>query len=442
MTDLYITALRERIEQRRDAMVADLVTYASLETPSDDVDLLARRPGWIEALLGRTAGPPADRRVRVVEGYGDTVALDFPSPTGSAEWVSALCHYDTVWSEGTLAEWPVTIEGDRMTGPGVFDMKSGLIQLGHAIAVSDAAGAAPARRPAAAQRRRGDRQPRVPPLHRGRGLPWRRGARLRVRRRGRRQDRPQGRRHLRGRGLRGRGARRSATRARARAPSTRWPGSSCSCTAPPTSTPAPRSTSASCRAAPAPTCAPATPARWSTSASRRRTRPRGSRPLFAALAPHDPVARVEVAGGWNRPPMERSAATGRALRARRRRGRLDLGFELREVSVGGASDGNFAAALGCAVLDGVGGVGGGRPRPPRVDQPRRHGRAHRVRLGAVRRAGVGSRRARGQRDRIVTGQAAPSSSGRTVRLLVLATVGAGTRTDGRTAPQTTAGGTP
>jgi glutamate carboxypeptidase len=80
--------------------------------------------------------------------------------------------------------------------------------------------------------------------------------------------------------------------------------------------------------------------------------------VFAALAPHDPVARVEVTGGWNRPPMERTEATA-ALYGRAAAVAASLGFELREVSVGGASDGNFAAALGCAVLDGVGGVGGG-----------------------------------------------------------------------------------
>jgi glutamate carboxypeptidase len=80
--------------------------------------------------------------------------------------------------------------------------------------------------------------------------------------------------------------------------------------------------------------------------------------VFAGLTAHDPEASVTVTGGWNRPPMERSAATG-ALYERAAGVAASLGFELREVSVGGASDGNFAAALGLAVLDGVGGVGGG-----------------------------------------------------------------------------------
>lgn len=63
-------------------------------------------------------------------------------------------------------------------------------------------------------------------------------------------------------------------------------------------------------------------------------------------------------GGWNRPVMERTPAVAALFqRAREVAGRL--GFDLRETSVGGASDGNFAAALGCPVLDGFGAVGAG-----------------------------------------------------------------------------------
>jgi len=125
------TALRTEVEARHERMIADLVAYASLETPSDDVELLATGLAWIESWLTATVGPAAVRRAHLVEGYGDSVTLEYPSPTGSSEWVTALCHYDTVWSEGTLDDWPVTIDGDVMTGPGVFDMKSGLVQLGH-----------------------------------------------------------------------------------------------------------------------------------------------------------------------------------------------------------------------------------------------------------------------------------------------------------------------
>jgi glutamate carboxypeptidase len=74
--------------------------------------------------------------------------------------------------------------------------------------------------------------------------------------------------------------------------------------------------------------------------------------------PADPRVQVRVDGGWNRPAMARSAGTA-ALYERARALAAGLGFDLREVSVGGASDGNFAAALGRPVLDGLGAVGDG-----------------------------------------------------------------------------------
>jgi glutamate carboxypeptidase len=43
--------------------------------------------------------------------------------------VLVLGHLDTVWPLGTLARWPLTVDGDRATGPGVFDMKAGVAQL-------------------------------------------------------------------------------------------------------------------------------------------------------------------------------------------------------------------------------------------------------------------------------------------------------------------------
>ena len=72
----------------------------------------------------------------------------------------------------------------------------------------------------------------------------------------------------------------------------------------------------------------------------------------------DERARLKVAGGINRPPMERSEAVA-ALFEKARRVAASLDMELGEASVGGASDGNFAAACGAAVLDGLGVDGDG-----------------------------------------------------------------------------------
>ena len=79
---------------------------------------------------------------------------------------------------------------------------------------------------------------------------------------------------------------------------------------------------------------------------------------FRALRPMDERCALEVSGGLNRPPMERSAETGR-LFAMAKKAAAELGIEAEESSVGGGSDGNFTAALGVPTLDGLGGVGEG-----------------------------------------------------------------------------------
>jgi glutamate carboxypeptidase len=79
---------------------------------------------------------------------------------------------------------------------------------------------------------------------------------------------------------------------------------------------------------------------------------------FRALKPVDKRCAVEVTGGLNRPPMERTPAI-RSLFAHARGLAADLGVQLEESSTGGGSDGNFTGALGIPTLDGLGGVGEG-----------------------------------------------------------------------------------
>ncbi|MGW2619365.1 M20 family metallopeptidase [Streptomyces sp. NPDC001500] len=71
-----------------------------------------------------------------------------------------------------------------------------------------------------------------------------------------------------------------------------------------------------------------------------------------------PGARLEVLGGRRRPPMEPESSAD--LFALASRIAAELGQEpLRGIAVGGASDGNYTAAAGCPTLDGLGAVGGG-----------------------------------------------------------------------------------
>ncbi len=74
------------------------------------------------------------------------------------------------------------------------------------------------------------------------------------------------------------------------------------------------------------------------------------------LRPTDPACKLELTGGINRPPMERKAGTIRLFRQARMLA-AGLGFELDEAATGGGSDGNFTAALGVPTLDGMGAVG-------------------------------------------------------------------------------------
>ena len=77
-----------------------------------------------------------------------------------------------------------------------------------------------------------------------------------------------------------------------------------------------------------------------------------------SLTPQDARAKLTISGGINRPPLERtSKIDGLYGHARTLASLLD--FDLGEASVGGASDGNFAAALGVPVLDGLGIQGDG-----------------------------------------------------------------------------------
>jgi glutamate carboxypeptidase len=69
-------------------------------------------------------------------------------------------------------------------------------------------------------------------------------------------------------------------------------------------------------------------------------------------------ARLEVHGGINRPPLVRTPEIA-ALFAQARELAAEIGYDLREGAVGGGSDGNFIAALGVPVLDGLGVDGAG-----------------------------------------------------------------------------------
>lgn len=77
-----------------------------------------------------------------------------------------------------------------------------------------------------------------------------------------------------------------------------------------------------------------------------------------ALRPINPNCKLEVAGGINRPPLERTEDVAKLFQLAKEIAQK-LGFELHETAVGGGSDGNFTAGIGLPTLDGLGAVGDG-----------------------------------------------------------------------------------
>jgi glutamate carboxypeptidase len=104
--------------------LARLRVLTSLESPSGDVpslnalrDALANR--WRELALDVTIEPGS---------AGDHLVAEWTVPNSKGH-VLLVTHYDTVWSLGELERQPFRLAGDRVTGPGVFDMKSGIVAI-------------------------------------------------------------------------------------------------------------------------------------------------------------------------------------------------------------------------------------------------------------------------------------------------------------------------
>jgi glutamate carboxypeptidase len=125
-----LSDLLPRLRAVRDRMVADVGTLVSCESASEDVAATracAELVGeWGAGLIGLR--PEAVE----VQGRGHLVWR-----CGGPTRVLLVGHFDTVWPMGTLSRWPFTVTGDRATGPGVFDMKAGLVQMFHALSVLD-----------------------------------------------------------------------------------------------------------------------------------------------------------------------------------------------------------------------------------------------------------------------------------------------------------------
>ncbi len=119
-------------ESLQGRMVETVRELVEIESPSDNkpaVDRIARVLAQkFEALGGRA-------RFHRSNDFGDSLQIDFESRPGSPNRrpVLLLGHYDTVYPLGTLATMPCKVDDGRLCGPGVLDMKSGIALMLHAI---------------------------------------------------------------------------------------------------------------------------------------------------------------------------------------------------------------------------------------------------------------------------------------------------------------------
>ncbi|MGB6678506.1 MAG: M20 family metallopeptidase [Terriglobales bacterium] len=116
-------------QERRDQMVQTIHQLAEIESPSDNKDAVDRL-GTL--LAGRFEGLGGHAKFHRVEEFGDHLQVDFAG-TGGEKPVLLLGHLDTVYPLGTLATMPCRVASGRLWGPGTFDMKSGIAFMLHAI---------------------------------------------------------------------------------------------------------------------------------------------------------------------------------------------------------------------------------------------------------------------------------------------------------------------
>jgi glutamate carboxypeptidase len=351
-----MTALLHDLRKRRPAMLRLLARFVRAESPSDNkpaVDHFARMVAW--EWRKRAA------QVRFVprRQSGDHLLVRLPARQRRARRILLLGHLDTVYELGTLERMPFRIAGGRAWGPGSFDMKGGLVLALAAVDALAACGVEPESEIAClwtADEEVGSGTSRQLIEHEARGSdavlvlepsgePH--GA-LKTSRKG------VGELEIR---VTGRAAhsglnpdqginaieelarqmarfkqwdnRRTGTRVNVNVISGGTRGNVIA---------------AQARAL--------VDLRASSRSEMARLEKR-----FRALRPSSPGARLEIRGGFSRPPMERRTSAG--LFAAARALAAPLGGQLTEMAAGGGSDGNFTAALGVPTLDGLGAVGAG-----------------------------------------------------------------------------------
>jgi glutamate carboxypeptidase len=353
--ELNPKALLREAKLTREQFVEDLRALVGIESPSDDRDAVNRAVDWVEE-QAKSLGATTQRYPQ--ERFGDHLEVRFGSANGKPP-VLMLGHVDTVWPLGTLASMPFKIHKKRAYGPGVLDMKVGIVMALDAVRllqeagfmdrevsmllVSDEEVGSDSSR--AITEKLAQQHKAVFVLEPGQGLygaakTWRKGV-------GHYNVRVQGVAAHAGVDFK---AGQSAITELAeqilkinsfvdlRRGVTVNPGVISGGT---------RSNVVAASAM----------AEVDVRIQKPEDGPRIDK-LMRSLKVKNKACKITVEGGINRPPMERSDKV-LALYAKAKEIARDIGFDLKEEGTGGGSDGNFTAALGVPTLDGLGGVGEG-----------------------------------------------------------------------------------
>ena len=331
-------------------LCADLEALVRLESPTSDPARVTQVAAWVNDRL-RERGVPAE--LRPCPPAGDAVLASAAFREGGT---LLLGHLDTVWPVGTIAGMPWRLQGGEARGPGVFDMKAGIV-VGMAVLTAmvresrpfpvslllvpdEETGSAASRELTLSVARRHRRVLVLEPSLDGAAKIARKGC-------GVFQVAFQGRAaHAGLEPEKGASALAEMARFVLFLEKVADPANGTTLTA------------SVARAGAAANVVPESAA--VTVDARAWTREEGERVRRAihGYRAVDGEVTVSVEGEFDRPPLEPSAAS-EVLFALARMVAGDLGFELGASRVGGASDGNFTAAAGIPTLDGLGPRGGG-----------------------------------------------------------------------------------
>jgi len=116
-------------EQQRDHMIDTIRRLVEIESPSDNKQAVDRCSAFTAEEFAALGGRAQFHRVA---DFGNHLQVDFPGET-QLKPVLLLGHYDTVYPLGTLTTMPCRLGNGRLWGPGVFDMKSGIALMMYAI---------------------------------------------------------------------------------------------------------------------------------------------------------------------------------------------------------------------------------------------------------------------------------------------------------------------